>query len=296
MKVSTIAVRLLVASLALGLVAAGCGGGGTGGREITIDEPVQLTRSFETGDVMRYVVKSSGEMIIPMQGFDRVATTQSEFRTNCEITGVREDEVDLAVRFDNAAASVAEGDNVIILEPARALRGKTLDVTMTPGGRVLSFAGLGGEQYFEEGVGDMALMLYGMFPPLPDGPLGIGDTWEQELDVPNITSSLSRTFVGEIVYTVIGFKEKYGIACVELATETSFEFEGRVEQQGDSWPMSGVAEGTGTMLISIEDGLILSSKGETAMELEGEGSTQAGAAASTEFSISLRMEGSLELL
>ncbi len=296
MGLRKMAVRVLVAAVGSWVVASGCGGGGTGGRDITINEPGQRTRTFENGQTVKYKLKSAGEMAVAMQGYDRVASTQTEFRTTCQFSGIDTDKMSMAMRFDHAASSVLFGDKVIVQESASALRGKTLEVSLAPNGQVLAFAGMAGERYFEEGVGQVALMIHSMFPELPQAPITIGYTWEDELDIPNITSSTNRDFVGETTYTVVGFKEKYGISCVEVATVSTFEFEGRVEQQGEAWLMSGSGGSEGVVLFSIESGLVIFSKSDTTMEFEGEGSTTAGAGASTTLSAGMTIQGTLELL
>ena len=296
MKLRNAAARALVVAVGVSLVASGCGGGGMGGRDITIDEPVLLTRTFEDGQTVKYKLSSAGEMAVAMQGYDRVANTQTEFRTNCLFSNTDTDEVNLAMRFDHAASSVSVGDNVIVQESASALRGKTLNVSLAPDGQVLSFSGMGGEDYFEEGIGQMAMMVHGLFPVLPTEPLTIGSTWQDDMNIPDITSSTSRDFVGETTYTVVGFKEKYSISCVEVATVTEFEFEGKVEQQGEAWLMTGSGVSNGTMLFSIEDGLIIYSKSDSTIEFEGEGSTTAGAGASTTLSAGMKLQGTMELL
>jgi len=269
----------LVAAIGIGVVASGCGGGGSGGRDITINEPVQLTRTFENGQTVKYKLKSAGEMAVAMQGYDRVASTQTEFRTTCQFSGIGTDEMSMAMRFDHAASSVSLADQVIVQESASALRGKTLEVSLAPNGQVLAFAGMAGEAYFEEGVGQVALMIHSMFPELPEEPVTIGYTWEDELDIPDIT-----------------FKEKYGVSCVEVATVSTFEFEGRVEQQGEAWLMSGSGGAKGIVLFSMESGLVIFGKSDTTMEFEGEGSTTAGAGASTTLSAGLTVQSTLELL
>jgi hypothetical protein len=296
MRLRNMAACALVATIAVGVLAAGCGGGGTGGREIIINDPVQLTRTFENGQTVKYKLSSAGEMAVAMQGFDRVANTQTEFKTTCSFSNADTDEINMAMRFDHAASSVSVGEKVIIQESASALRGKTLDVSLAPDGQVLSFSGMGGEEYFEEGIGQMAMMVHGLFPILPTEPVTIGYTWQDDMDIPDITSSTNRDFVGETTYTVTGFKEKYGISCVEVATVSTFEFEGKVEQQGEAWLMTGSGTATGTMLFSLEDGLILFSKSDSTLEFEGEGSTTAGAGASTTLSAGLKVQGTVELL
>jgi hypothetical protein len=235
-------------------------------------------------------------MAVAMQGFDRVANTNTEFRTTCTFSGTDTDEVKLAMRFDRAASSITVGDQVIAQESASALNGKTLEVSLAPSGQVLSFSGMGSEDYFEEGIGQMAMMIHGLFPKLPEGPITIGQTWQDEMDVPNISSATTREFIGETTYTVVGFKEKFGIPCVEISEVTDFEFEGKVEQQGEAWLMTGAGQSVGTVLISLEDGFILASQSDSTVDFEGEGSTTAGAGASTTLSAGLKLRGKMELL
>ncbi|MFH1865379.1 MAG: hypothetical protein ABIK85_05790, partial [Candidatus Eisenbacteria bacterium] len=61
MRLRNMAACALVAAIAVGVLAAGCGGGGTGGREIIINDPVQLTRTFENGQTVKYKLSSAGE-------------------------------------------------------------------------------------------------------------------------------------------------------------------------------------------------------------------------------------------
>jgi hypothetical protein len=296
MELRKIAMFTLLAAMVAGVVAAGCAGGGTGGRAIVIDEPVQLTRTFEDGQTIKYKLSSAGEMAVAMQGFDRVDITNTEFKTTCTFSDTDTDEISMAMRFDRAAASITVGDQVLPQESVSALNGKTLEFSLAPNGQVLSFSGMGGEDYFEQGLGEMALMLHGLFPLLPEEPVTIGYTWQDDMDVPNISSATTREFVGETTYTVIGFKEKFAIPCVEIEAITDFEFEGKVEQQGQAWLMTGSGRTVGQLLISIEDGLILSSQGDSTIDLEGEGSTTAGAGASTTVSAGLKLRGKTELL
>jgi len=296
MGLRNVSVRLLAAVLGVAMVTAGCGGGGMGGRDIVIDEPIMLVRTFEEGQTLKYKISSAGEMAVAMQGYDRVLTTQTEFKTTSTFSNTDTEEISLAMRFDYAASSIVSGDQVLNEESAAALRGKTLNVSLAPNGRVLSFAGMGGEAYFEKSIGEMSMMIHSLFPVLPEDALTIGYTWEDELDIPDITAATNRDFIGETTYTVVGFKEKYQIPCVEVEAVTTFEFEGRVEQQGEAWLMTGSGVSNGTQLFSIENGIIIYGKSDTTVDLEGEGSTTAGAAASTTLSAGLKFQGTTELL
>jgi hypothetical protein len=284
MALHSVSARLLGAALLVAAVSGGCGGGGMGGREIVVDEPVRLVRTFDEGETIKYKLSSAGEMAV------------TEFRTSCTFSDTDTNEIKLAMRFDYAASSISMGDDVIPQESAAALRGKTLEVSLAPNGEVLSFSGMGGEEYFDEGIGQLSMMIQGLFPVLPDEPLTVGYSWTDDLDIPDITSSTTRDFVGETTYTVVGFKEKYQVPCVEVSSVTTFEFEGKVEQQGEAWLMTGSGVSNGTILFSIETGLIQTEKSETTVDFTGEGSTTAGAGASTTLSAGLKLEGTMELL
>ena len=93
-----------------------------------------------------------------------------------------------------------------------------------------------------------------------------------------------------------GFKAKYEISCVEIQAVTEFEFEGRAEQGGDVWLMSGAGMSTGTMLVSIEDGTLVVSSGDMEMTLTGEGASVAGAAAGESVNMGVKSTLKIELL
>ena len=296
MGLRRIATCAMLCVLAVWLVAAGCGGGGTGGRAITVEGPVELNRSFEEGASFKYLFKVTGESAVAMQGYDRVVSTNTEFRTSNTVTSVTDDEVKLEMRFDSAASSISMEDNVMPNEGVAELRGKSLEFTLDRDGKVISFAGLGGSRYLEEGAGEMGMLLYSLYPTLPDEPVSVGYTWEEDIDIPDITSSVDREFIGTGTYTVIGYKEKYGIACVEVATTSTFIFEGKAEQSGDIWLMSGEGTSEGVILISMDNGMVLAGVSDTTLDLEGEGSTTAGAGASTTVSMGMKIHSEMELL
>jgi hypothetical protein len=175
------------------------------------------------------------------------------------------------------------------------MRGKELIVTLGPDGDVRSLTGLAGEAYLEEGTGQFKVLVDYLVPPLPDEPVTIGTTWTEELDPADI-SGLDQEYLGETVYTVTGFKETYGVQCVEVAFSASFEYEGRFEQGSDVWLVSGVGGGEGTMLIAIDGGHLVYSRMDIEQDMSGEGSAVASAAASGEFSAGIKTRFTIELL
>ncbi len=296
MRSRRIALVGLAALLLAGLAANGCGGGGTGGRDITVDGPVRLTRAFEEGKEIRYKFAMDTQSGVKVTSYEQTITSTAEFKTTNTFRQVTDDAVEMAMRFDYAAGSMTYGDRTTADESVSSLRGKELIFTLDPEGKVTSWAGLTGQDALEGGAGQIALLLYDIFPALPDEPVAIGSTWTEPLDIPNITSSVERDIVGETVYTVTAFKAKYEIDCVEIQTVTDFEFEGRAEQGGDVWLMSGAGTSTGTMLVSIEDGTLVVSRSDMEMELVGEGSSVAGAAGGETISMGIKSTLKIELL
>ncbi len=282
--------------MALGLVLTGCGGGGVGGREISVEGPITITRSFEEGDVLKYRFKIDTQSGVRRTAYEQSISTLAELKTTNTITSVDDNVVKMRMRFDYAVGSMTFGDRMQPDKTVSALRGKELLFELDPTGDVLSWSGLSGEEALEAGTGQMAMLLYDVFPALPDEPLSIGTTWEESYDIPDITSSVERDFIGETTYTVVGFKEKYEIRCVEIARVTEFEFEGRAEQAGEMWLMSGAGTTTGSIVMSLEDGRVVYSTSEAALTLTGEGASVAGAAASGTVEMGIKARLSIELL
>ena len=71
----------LTALLVAGLVANGCGGGGTGGRDVTIDGPVLLTRTFEDGGQIKYKFKMNTQSGVQMTSYEQTISSLAEFKT-----------------------------------------------------------------------------------------------------------------------------------------------------------------------------------------------------------------------
>jgi hypothetical protein len=296
MRSRRMALAGLLAVFAAGLVANGCGGGGTGGRQITIDSPVTIERSFQEGKQMKYKFAMNNQSGVKLTSYEQSISSLAEFRTTNTFTKVGPDEIEMVMRFDYAVGGMTYGDEMMADESVSSLRGKELAFTLDPDGKIVSWSGLTGEGAAESGAGQLALLLYEIFPPLPDGPITIGTTWTEPLDVPQITSAIEQDIIGETTYTVTGFKAKYEINCVEVQTVTDFEFEGRAEQGGDVWLMSGAGTSNGTMLVSIADGTIVVSQSEMEMDLTGEGSSVAGAAGSETVSMGIKSTLKIELL
>ena len=259
-------------------------------------DPITLTRVFDEGREIKYKFVMNNQSGVKLTSYEQTISSQTEFKTTNTFTDVSDDAVEMTMRFDYAVGAMTYGDQMVADESISSLRGKELTVTLDPDGKIVSWSGLTGEEAAESGAGQLAMLFYDIFPPLPDEPVTIGSTWTEPLDIPEITSSVEQEIIGETTYTVTGFKAKYEINCVEIQTVTEFEFEGRAEQGGDVWLMSGAGTATGTMLMSIEDGTIVVSSGDMAMELMGEGASVAGAAAGETVSLGIKSKLKIELL
>jgi hypothetical protein len=285
-----------VAALGVLLFAGGCGTGGAGGREITIQGPVTMARAFNEGAVFKYRFKLESQSGVKRTAYEQSVSTQTELKTTSTVTAVKPDEIDLKMRFDYAVGGITMGDEMSPDESVAALRGKELQFILGPDGRVRSWTGLAGQKALETGAGELAMLLYDVFPPLPDGPVTVGTTWTKPYEIPNITSTVDRTFVGETTYTVTGFKQKFEMNCVEIKTVSSFEFEGRAEQAGEAWLLSGDGTVDGTLLVSVDNGNIVYGTSEAKMNLTGEGASVASAAASGTVEVGTKSRLVIELM
>jgi hypothetical protein len=291
-----LSVCLLVTAVVPWLLSSGCGGGGAGGREITVAGPVTITRTFKPGEVFKYKFKVDTQSGVKRTAYEQSISAQVELRTTSTVADVTADEVDMDMRFDYAVGAVTVSDEMQPDESISSLRGKELHFKLDPDGKVISWGGLSGEAALEQGAGQIAMLLYEIFPTLPEGPITVGTSWTEPYDVPEISSSVDRTFVGDTTYTVVGFREKYEIQCAEIKTATSFEFEGRAEQAGEVWLMSGSGTADGTILLSIKDGNIVYSDGQATMSLTGEGASVASAAATGTVEMGIKTHLVIELL
>ncbi len=281
----------LIAVMTVGVIT-GCGGGGVGGRDILVDRPVTVTRTFEEGAVYKYEFNIESQIGIMRTGFEQTMTTLTKLRTSSTITSVTPETVEATLRFDYAVGSITSGDAMVPDGSVAALRGKELQLTLDSDGQFVSATGMANEAAFEAGAGEFAMTLSEVFPKLPDEPLSIGTSWTEPIDVPDP----NREFVGDVTYTVVGFKEKYEIKCVEIHTVSDFEFEGRASQGGDVWLMTGAGTGTGQMLLSIESGNVVSGSSDMTLTLEAEGASVASAAASGTVSMGVTTSSSVKMM
>ncbi len=292
MALRKLGLSVLIALMVAGFALTGCGGGGVGGRDIVVDSPVNVARSFSVGEVFKYKFKVESQVGVEQTGFEQTITTQTELKTTSTVTNVTPEFVELDLRFDYAVGAMASGDAMIADEGVSALRGKELQLTLDPDGQFVSATGLANEAAFESGAGEFAMALSEVFPKLPDQPLTIGATWTEPVDVPDP----NRDFVGDVTYTVVGFKEKYEIRCAVLKMETNFEFEGRATQGGDVWLMTGSGDGKGDILLALDSGNIVYSSTETNLSLQAEGAAVASAAASGTVNMGVTTRSTVELL
>jgi hypothetical protein len=296
MTTRRIATSVLLAALAAGIVGAGCGGGGVGGRDIDVEGPVRITREFVEGKTFKYKFKAESESGVKRTAYEQSIATQTELKTTNTITEVTDESVQMKMHFDYAVGAITVSDRMQPDEAVSALRGKELIFDVTPDGDVLGWTGLSGEESLEAGAGQMAMLLYDILPPLPDEDVTVGTTWTVDYEIPDITANVDRDFIGETTYTVTGFKTKYDIRCVAVDRVTTFEFEGRAEQGGEVWLMSGEGEITGELIVAIDDGHVVHSTSEAELTLTGEGASVAGAAASGVVEMGIRTRLVVEML
>jgi hypothetical protein len=269
---------VVAAALIITALGTGCGGGG--GVDITVDGPVTLNRTFTEGRTIKYDFKLGSQSGVKLTAYEQTVYTQTELRTQNTFTSVTPEETTMQMLINHAAGSMSVGDNVMVDATVSDLRGEELSFTIAPDGEITSWSGLGNSEYLKAGAGQLAMLLYDVFPPFPDEPLDVGTTWTVDYDVPDLSASVDRNFTGETMFTVTGFKRKFLTDCVVVHRVTDFTFEGRAEQEGQIWLMDGDGTVDGDSYLALEDGMLVYSSAEMNLTLVGEGSSVAGAAAS----------------
>jgi len=278
MRARRVIFAAVTAALVVTALGTGCGGGG--GVDITVDTPVSLERSFTEGRTIKYDFKLGSQSGVKLTAYEQTVYTQTELRTQNTFTSVTPEEATMRMLINHAAGSMSVGDNVMVDETVSELRAQELEFTIASDGEITSWSGLGSSEYLEAGAGQLAVLLYDVFPPFPDEPLDIGTTWTVDYDVPDLSAAVDRDFLGETTFTVTGFKRKFLVDCVVIHRVTDFTFEGRAEQEGQVWLMDGDGSIKGDSYIALEDGMLVYSAAEMNLTLMGEGSSVAGAAAS----------------
>ncbi len=283
----------VAAALIITALGTGCGGGG--GVDITVDGPVTLDRTFTEGRTIKYDFKLGSQSGVKLTAYEQTIYTQTELRTQNTFTSVTPEEITMSMLINHAAGSMSIGDNVMVDETVSDLRAKELSFTIAPDGEILAWSGLGSSEYLEAGAGQLAVLLYDVFPPFPDEPLDIGTTWTVDYDVPDLSASVDRDFTGETTFTVTGFKRKFLTDCVVVHRVTDFTFEGRAEQEGQVWLMDGDGTVEGDSYLALADGMLVYSAAEMDLTLVGEGSSTGGAAASDVVEMGLVASMKIEL-
>jgi len=292
-----VSVLLLSAALAAASVlGTGCASSGAATQADTSVSPMTVSRVFTQGEAMKYRFKIESQSGVKRVGYEQSIATSHEFKTTCTFTEVTPEKSEMTMRFDYAVGGITVGDNMMADKDAAALRGKELEFTLSPDGKITGWTGLSGEAAVEGGAGQFAMLLYDVFPSLPKEPLTVGMTWTEPYDIPDITADTNRDFVGESVYTVLGYKMKYEIPCVEIGRKTTFEFEGRAEQAGEMWLMSGAGTMDGKILVSTVDGRLVYSASDASLTLDGEGASVASAAATGTVEMGVKSKLVIDLL
>jgi len=269
----------VTAALVVTALGTGCGGGG-GGVDIMVDGPVTLERNFTEGRTIDYDFKLGSQSGVKLTAYEQTIYAQTVLKTKNTFTTVTPEETTMQMLIKDAAGSMSVGDNVTVDETVSELRGQQLSFSIAPDGEITGWSGLGNSEYLEAGAGQLAVLLYDVFPPFPNEPVDIGTTWTVDYDVPDLSASIDRDYTGETTFTVTGFKGKFLVDCVVIHRVTDFTFEGRAEQKGQVWLMDGDGTIKGDSYIALEDGMLVYSSAEMNLSLVGEGSSVAGAAAS----------------
>lgn len=241
--------------------------------------PVMLGRTFVEGDSLQYQLKIGSQSGVKRTAYEQTVNGQTEFKITNWIIRVADENVAVRTRFDHAAGSMSYGDSFKPVAAVAELRGKEMEIILDPYGDLVSWSGLGSEEYLEMGTGQLAMLMKAFFPILPDTLVSPGYSWVEEYSIPSISTRAQQDYIGETTYTFKGVKSKKGVDCAEIESKGTIIYEGRAEQAGEVWLMSGEGEVKGKLYVSLDGGMVVESKSDVKMTLEGEGQSIAGAAA-----------------
>jgi hypothetical protein len=119
-------------------------------------------------------------------------------------------------------------------------------------------ASLGETQYVNE--------IRQIFPILPDGPVGIGETWSYKHVSDEPTEGGQVRITVDSNYTLLEEAEKDGVDCMKISAKYTVNADGKVSSGGMDFTVKGGGEGNDILYFGHKKGMFLNSEGSLVIE------------------------------
>jgi hypothetical protein len=140
--------------------------------------------------------------------------------------------------------------------------GKHLDTALDRKGGALSYAELDSLPPLDTAAmvgvdADVAFLFDYVFPRLPDGPVGVGNTWRVNSTRTQIEGIIPVTTQVATTHQLAGFQTVDGFRCMKIESRSTAVLEGAIEDMEPPWQYKGSLRGTGIWYFAIEEGFLV---------------------------------------
>ncbi len=262
--------RFVTAGILLATVAVlvlGCGGA----PEVQMAPGEKLTLSYKVVEGLHYKGKSF--QTTNYKGFANDAMTENKFTTTVDSlypdgTTVR------TVRYDEYSMVTYSGGQAIFDDEAKVIEGEQLWLKVAPSGEIRDWRGLEGvRSYTSEERNKRETMVQSValsFLTLPQGPVGVGDTWSQTVKMPIDIRQGEMTLEVTNHYELLGRTTKNGHDCAKIGMRSEIigSGEGGDESRAYSFSVDIEGDGKGEIFFGITEGYLIVSHEETNLQTE----------------------------
>lgn len=174
--------------------------------------------------------------------------------------------------FSMISVQTAMGETAEIERDVSNVTGKSFNLTFTPKGKELDFAGI--EEItidmgpMEGGVRNVKEQFIDVLPDLPDKPVKVGEPWTStiESDLPMRSYSVKTT--SEVTSVIEGTETVGGFECLKIGSKSKSVLEGSGEVMKLPFALKGDTTGDGIWYFAYKEGFFVKSTADFTMDLK----------------------------
>jgi len=196
------------------------------------------------------ILKMAGQPMKTVINTDMDLTlTSKEKNAENLVLGIRVDKIDVNMSSPQGKTS----------PETSGILGKDFDMTLSPLGRELNLGNAAALTYQTSpfAKGSVEPIFARFFPDLPSHPVRVGDTWTSTTDTSSDDGSAKIHTVMEHVNVIDGFETVDGMECVRVTAKMAGTMEGKGNQMGSDFTLSGKLEGIATWYFAYKEGLFV---------------------------------------
>ena len=266
-----------IAFVLIGLLLFGCAG-----KEIPIwgNEEAGFNLQYRLDDGQKLNYEISTKSISNMNIMGNATITDEDALIQFSLVGTQADSPDhlsCQVTVDDMELKeiqTAMGESGEIERDLSKVIGKSFDLTFSPQGREIDFAGIekmtidmgsmgGGEQSIRDRFSDM-------LPDLSNDPVRIGETWTSTVEemAPSGMGDVPMKIVTDTTSKIEGYETIDEYECLKINSQTTGTIEAKGEMMGSLTTMKGDISGKGTWYFAYKEGLLGKSLSDSEVKID----------------------------